>query len=83
MGVREVHHWRTATGMDQFNAVRQRLFLVKFKSIMALRSIEGLRQDGFLPSFPWYEVDLDGRACQPKGCVADRSRSLSPDVSSR
>ena len=42
------------------NAFRQYLVLVKFKSIVALRSIEGLRHNGFLTSFPWYEADLDG-----------------------
>ena len=45
------------------NAIRQPnvcLVLVKFKSIVALRCIEGLRQDGLFASLPWYEVDLDG-----------------------
>lgn len=42
------------------NAFRQHLVLVKLKSIVALRSIEGLRHNGFLTSFPWYEADLDG-----------------------
>lgn len=47
-------------GDRSVNALRQRLVLVDLKSVVALKSIKCLNQNGFLILFQYIAIDLDG-----------------------